>query len=114
MKHVLVTGVSTGIGYATVAELLKQGFAVLGSVRKTADAERLAGEFGRDFTPLVFDVTKEEQVRDAAARVAGQLGPEGLFGLVNNAGISRPGRSPKSGPPTCGSTWKSTSWACTT
>jgi NAD(P)-dependent dehydrogenase (short-subunit alcohol dehydrogenase family) len=91
MKHVLVTGVSTGIGYATVAELLKQGFAVFGSVRKAADAQRLADQFGRDFTPLLFDVTQEDQVRDAAARVADAVGAEGLFGLVNNAGISLPG-----------------------
>lgn len=91
MKHVLVTGVSTGIGYATVAALLQQGYAVFGSVRKSADAGRLAGDFGRDFTPLVFDVTQEGQVRAAAACVAEQLGAEGLWGLVNNAGISRPG-----------------------
>ena len=43
------------------------------------------------FTPLVFDVTQEDQVRDAAARVADKVGAEGLWGLVNNAGISRPG-----------------------
>jgi len=91
MKHVLVTGVSTGIGHATVVELLKQGFAVFGSVRKTADAERLAREFGRNFTPLLFDVTQEDQIRDAAACVADKVGAEGLCGLVNNAGISRPG-----------------------
>ena len=89
MKHVLVTGVSTGIGHATAAGLLKRGFAVFGSVRKTADAERLAREFGRDFTPLLFDVTQEEQVRGAVAGVAEKVGAQGLWGLVNNAGISR-------------------------
>ena len=87
----LVTGASRGIGHATVAELLKQGFAVFGSVRKTADAERLAGEFGRDFTPLLLDVTQEDQVRDAAAWVADKVGAEGLWGLVNNAGITADG-----------------------
>jgi NAD(P)-dependent dehydrogenase (short-subunit alcohol dehydrogenase family) len=60
-------------------------------VRNTADAERLARQFGRDFTPLVFDVTREDQIRDAAACVASKVGAEGLSGLVNNAGISRPG-----------------------
>ena len=91
MKHVLVTGASTGIGYATVAELLGRGFSVFGSVRKTADAERLAGEFGQYFTPLLFDVTQEDRIREAAARVADTVGAQGLWGLVNNAGISRPG-----------------------
>lgn len=91
MKHVVVTGASTGIGHATVAELLKQGFAVFGSVRTTAAAEQLAHEFGPDFTPLLFDVTREDQVREAAARVRDRVGSQGLWGLVNNAGISRPG-----------------------
>jgi len=91
MKHALITGVSTGIGHATTAELLRQGFAVFGSVRKGSDAERLARQFGGNFTPLVFDVTQENEVRDAAARVADKVGVEGLYGLVNNAGISRPG-----------------------
>ena len=91
MKHVLITGVSSGIGHAAVAELLQQGFAVFGSVRKVADAERLSGEFPRNFTPLVFDVTREDQVCEAAVRVADKVGAEGLWGLVNNAGISHSG-----------------------
>jgi NAD(P)-dependent dehydrogenase (short-subunit alcohol dehydrogenase family) len=91
MKHVLVTGVSTGIGYATVAHLLKAGYWVFGSVRKSEDAERLSEEFSQQFTPLLFDVTEEEQICDAAALVTDQVGPQGLWGLVNNAGISLPG-----------------------
>ena len=91
MKHVLITGVSSGIGYATAAALLKQGFLVFGSVRQAEDAERLSGEFGRHFTPLLFDVTREEQIHAAAAQVARDVGDEGLWGLVNNAGISLPG-----------------------
>jgi NAD(P)-dependent dehydrogenase (short-subunit alcohol dehydrogenase family) len=91
MKHALVTGVSSGIGRAAAAELLQHGFAVFGSVRNNADAERLASELGPNFTPLLFDVTREDQVREAAERVDDAAGAQGLCGLVNNAGISRPG-----------------------
>lgn len=91
MQSVVVTGVSTGIGWAITKILIQQGFRVFGSVRKEADAERLAGEFGADFVPLIFDVTDEEKVQAAAKQVQAQLNGETLFGLVNNAGIAVPG-----------------------
>ena len=46
MQSVVITGASTGIGWATSKLLLDRGFRVFGSVRKQADAERLASEFG--------------------------------------------------------------------
>jgi NADP-dependent 3-hydroxy acid dehydrogenase YdfG len=51
----VVTGVSTGIGYETALMLADKGFHVFGSVRKTADVDRLKTEFGERFTPLIFD-----------------------------------------------------------
>lgn len=88
MKSVVVTGASTGIGWATAKLLLDKGFRVFGSVRKQADADRLEAEFGANFTPLVFDVTDEPAVLAAAREVRGALGGEKLGGLVNNAGIA--------------------------
>ena len=88
MKSVVVTGASTGIGHATAKLLLDKGFRVFGSVRKQADADRLKGEFGANFTPLIFDVTDEPAVLAAAREVRAALGGEKLAGLVNNAGIS--------------------------
>jgi NAD(P)-dependent dehydrogenase (short-subunit alcohol dehydrogenase family) len=88
MKSVVVTGASTGIGWATAKLLLDRGFRVFGSVRKQADAERLKAEFGANFTPLIFDVTDEPAVLAAAREVRAALGGEKLAGLVNNAGIA--------------------------
>ncbi|WP_425148207.1 SDR family oxidoreductase [Deinococcus sp.] len=88
MKAVVVTGVSSGIGYGTVRVLLAQGMRVFGSVRKQADAERLQADFGERFTPLVFDVTDEAAVGRAAAQVRKALAGRRLSGLVNNAGAS--------------------------
>jgi NAD(P)-dependent dehydrogenase (short-subunit alcohol dehydrogenase family) len=56
MRSVVITGASTGIGFACAKLLLDRGFRVFGSVRKQADAERLKTEFGANFTPLMFDV----------------------------------------------------------
>ena len=41
MRSVVITGASTGIGWACAKLLLDRGFRVFGSVRKQADADRL-------------------------------------------------------------------------
>ncbi len=87
-RSVVVTGASTGIGYATVEALVKAGFHVFGSVRNSADAERLEAAFPSGCTPLVFDVTDGEAIQRAAGVVAAKLGSATLAGLVNNAGIA--------------------------
>src|SRR6201995_451934 len=88
MRSVVITGVSTGIGWATARLLLDRGFRVFGSVRKAADADRLKAEFGPNFVPLTFDVTDEAAVLAAAREVHTALAGETLAGLVNNAGIA--------------------------
>jgi NAD(P)-dependent dehydrogenase (short-subunit alcohol dehydrogenase family) len=91
MQSVVVTGVSTGIGWAITKTLLDHGFQVFGSVRKQADADRLRNEFGLQFTPLLFDVTDEAAIYEAAQLVRQKLAGQKLAGLVNNAGIAVPG-----------------------
>jgi NAD(P)-dependent dehydrogenase (short-subunit alcohol dehydrogenase family) len=88
MRSVVITGASSGIGWATAKLLLTRGFRVFGSVRKAADAERLRNEFGANFTPLLFDVTDQAAVLAAAREVRAALDGETLAGLVNNAGIA--------------------------
>jgi NAD(P)-dependent dehydrogenase (short-subunit alcohol dehydrogenase family) len=90
MQSVVVTGVSTGIGWGIMKVLIQHGFRIFGSVRKTQDAERLTMEFGESFVPLIFDITDEADVQAAAQQVRDQLNGETLFGLVNNAGIAVP------------------------
>jgi NAD(P)-dependent dehydrogenase (short-subunit alcohol dehydrogenase family) len=91
MKSVVVTGVSSGIGWGCAKVLTGSGFRVFGSVRSQADAERLAQNLGPNFIPLIFDVTDEAGVAAAAKQVDAELGGKTLFGLVNNAGIAVPG-----------------------
>ena len=87
-KSVVITGVSTGIGWAAAKVLVDAGFRVFGSVRKDEDAKRLVTELGPNFVPLIFDVTDEKAVKTAASRVRSVLNGETLCGLVNNAGIA--------------------------
>ena len=87
-KSVVVTGASTGIGRAVTQVLIQRGLHVFASVRRTVDAEGLVAAFGDGVTPLVFDVTDEAAVREAAAQVEAVLQGATLAGLVNNAGVA--------------------------
>lgn len=91
MESVLVTGVSTGIGWGITKVLIAHGYRVFGSVRREEDANRLVAEFGAAFVPVLFDVTDEEKVHAAAKQVQEHLNGGTLLGLVNNAGIAVPG-----------------------
>jgi NAD(P)-dependent dehydrogenase (short-subunit alcohol dehydrogenase family) len=86
-KDVVVTGVSTGIGWGTTKVLISKGFRVFGSVRKQADADRLQKEFGNGFVALMMDITDADAVHQAARKVGSMIGDRNLIGLVNNAGI---------------------------
>jgi NAD(P)-dependent dehydrogenase (short-subunit alcohol dehydrogenase family) len=87
-RSVVVTGASSGIGRATVAALLDDGFAVWAATRTEAGAEDVRAEFGDRVRTLVFDLTSDEEIGAAAAQVLAE-GP--LFGLANIAGAALPG-----------------------
>lgn len=91
MKHVVITGSSTGIGRAVAQDLAAHGYHVFGSVRREADAAELQAQLGRNFTPLLFDVTDEAAIQAAARHVSDQLAGQALFGLINNAGVASGG-----------------------
>lgn len=89
---VLITGSSTGIGRAAARLLADSGYRVFAGVRRPIDAERLRAESGGRLRPLLLDITDQQQIDEAAATVAQELGPEqGLRGLIDNAGICEPG-----------------------
>jgi NAD(P)-dependent dehydrogenase (short-subunit alcohol dehydrogenase family) len=85
---VVVTGASSGIGEATAQHLESLGFTVLAGVRKEEDAERLVAPGSQTLRPLWLDVTDSASVASAAEEVAAATGPDGLAGLVNNAGVA--------------------------
>jgi NAD(P)-dependent dehydrogenase (short-subunit alcohol dehydrogenase family) len=93
-KTALVTGGNTGIGLAIVRGLAKQGFTVLLGARDleigTAAAATVgtasSATVGGDVRPVLLDVTRQDQIEAAAARVAAEFGH--LDVLVNNAGVN--------------------------
>ncbi|MGW6943806.1 SDR family NAD(P)-dependent oxidoreductase [Streptomyces xanthophaeus] len=90
-RAVLVTGASTGLGRACVLHLDGLGFRVFAGVRDDGVGKELeeAAPNGR-LSAVRVDVTDPGQVREAAARIDRDTGGQGLWGLVNNAGVCVP------------------------
>ena len=93
-RAIVVTGASSGIGFATSQVLAKAGYDVFAGVRSPVAGDALVetaiGLPGR-ITPIQLDVTDQGSVDLAAARVREALAGQPLFGLVNNAGIGMGG-----------------------
>ncbi len=87
-RSVLVTGASSGIGWATSLELSRKGWRVFAAVRKEEDAARLREASSGRIEPVLMDIADYESVRRGAAEVEETLGVAGLDALFNNAGIS--------------------------
>ena len=90
-KSILITGCSTGIGAALVLEYLKQGFLVFGSIRDQKMEPLLKEKYGKNFIPLVFDVTNYSQISKAYKKIKLTLKGANLGILINNAGIAQLG-----------------------
>ncbi|MFK4443525.1 gluconate 5-dehydrogenase [Caballeronia udeis] len=89
-KRALVTGSSTGIGFALARGLAGAGAQVILNGRNEARlaeaVERLRGE-GLTADALSFDVTSPSEVSAAIERIEREHGPIDI--LVNNAGMQR-------------------------
>ena len=84
-KGVLVTGSSTGIGYATASVLAREGYLVFAGVRTQADGERLERTHA-NIRAVILDVRHRTDIAVAMQRI--EQSDVSLFGLVNNAGIA--------------------------
>ncbi|MEL6558241.1 MAG: SDR family NAD(P)-dependent oxidoreductase [Bacteroidota bacterium] len=90
-SFILITGVSSGIGYDAVRFLTDKGYFVIGSVRKPEDLERIEKEFPDNFKGVLFDVRDKESIAAAKQEVENLLNGRSLTALINNAGLSIPG-----------------------
>ncbi|MEO8414012.1 MAG: SDR family oxidoreductase [Ginsengibacter sp.] len=87
-KNVLITGCSTGIGYAIAETFARNGYHVYATMRNPQTSPALAELAKNDNLPLtvlVMDVDNEESVKSAVKEVMAKAGQIDI--LVNNAGI---------------------------
>ena len=90
LSTVILTGASTGIGYASTVYLAERNFFVIATVRKSEDAERLQ-KLHQNIYPVILDVCFSEQVESLASSVKAFLllnQRDHLDALINNAGIA--------------------------
>tara|TARA_Y100001970_G_scaffold116279_1_gene144756 strand:+ start:9 stop:863 length:855 start_codon:yes stop_codon:yes gene_type:complete len=89
MKSVVITGVSSGIGFSGADILCQAGYRVYGSVRKEDASKPLLKKHPNNFIPLIFDVRDEDAIVKAANFVENDMSESDQFvGLVNNAGVA--------------------------
>lgn len=84
MKRALVTGSTRGIGRATAATLLRDGFEIIVHGRRADDVARVVAELG-GATRTVSGVAGELSRREDVRRIAGEADEVDV--LVNAAGI---------------------------
>jgi NAD(P)-dependent dehydrogenase (short-subunit alcohol dehydrogenase family) len=85
-KPVLITGCSSGIGYATAERLLADGWNVYATARRPGSISALKDAGAKT---LVLDVTDEASMTAAVSTITDAEGAVGV--LINNAGYSQSG-----------------------
>jgi NAD(P)-dependent dehydrogenase (short-subunit alcohol dehydrogenase family) len=86
-RAVLISGCSSGIGYAAARGLKARGYRVFATARKEADVARLQAE---GLESLRLDLDQSESVRAAVGETL-QRTDGRLYGLFNNGGYGQTG-----------------------
>jgi NAD(P)-dependent dehydrogenase (short-subunit alcohol dehydrogenase family) len=86
-KTILITGCSTGLGFAAARAFAERGYRVIATVRSEDDARRVKAECKGNIHSVICDVTVKEQVAELPGTVRRITGDGVLDGLINNAGI---------------------------
>ncbi|XP_056653804.1 LOW QUALITY PROTEIN: retinol dehydrogenase 16 [Monodelphis domestica] len=89
-KYVFITGCDSGFGNLLAKQLDLRGLRVLAACLSEEGAQRLRRATSERVETVILDVTKTESITAAAQWVKERVGNKGLWGLVNNAGISMP------------------------
>jgi NAD(P)-dependent dehydrogenase (short-subunit alcohol dehydrogenase family) len=80
----LITGVSSGLGKALADEALRQGWRVVGTVRKETDRQNFKATNAARAIDCILDLTDTEAVPKVVAEVETAIGAVDV--LINNAG----------------------------
>ncbi|XP_057707768.1 retinol dehydrogenase 1 [Corythoichthys intestinalis] len=90
LKHVLITGCDSGFGNLLARRLDGRGFRVIAACLTEEGSAELARRASPGLKTLLLDVTDGESIARAREFVNREVGEQGLWGLVNNAGRSTP------------------------
>ncbi|XP_041328608.1 retinol dehydrogenase 16-like [Pyrgilauda ruficollis] len=89
-KHVLITGCDSGFGNLLARQLDARGLRVLAACLTDSGAAQLRAATSGRLQTVLLDVTCSKSIADVTAWVRERVGDQGLWGLVNNAGIAIP------------------------
>ncbi|XP_014809977.1 PREDICTED: dehydrogenase/reductase SDR family member 9 isoform X1 [Calidris pugnax] len=89
-KYIFITGCDTGFGNMAAKIFDKKGFRVFASCLTETGAKELKAVTSKQLQTVLLDVRDSESVKKVAAWVKAEVQSEGLWGLVNNAGILGP------------------------
>ncbi|XP_032770072.1 short-chain dehydrogenase/reductase family 9C member 7 [Rattus rattus] len=89
-KYVFITGCDSGFGNLLARQLVDRGMKVLAACLTEEGAQKLLQDTSYQLQIFLLDVTKSESVKAAAQWVRDQVGEQGLWALVNNAGVGLP------------------------
>ncbi|NXY20766.1 RDH16 dehydrogenase, partial [Atrichornis clamosus] len=89
-KHVLITGCDSGFGNLLARQLDARGLRVLAACLTDSGAAQLRAATSSRLQTVLLDVTSSQSIATVTAWVRERVGDQGLWGLVNNAGIAIP------------------------
>lgn len=89
-RHVFVTGCDTGFGNLLARQLHLRGIPVIAGCLTEKGAANLTALTSSRLKTVLLNVTDSESIKKAVEFVKAEVGERGLWGLVNNAGISIP------------------------
>ncbi|XP_074082441.1 short-chain dehydrogenase/reductase family 9C member 7 [Macrotis lagotis] len=89
-KYVLITGCDSGFGNLLARKLDQRGMRVLATCFTEEGAQELRRASSHRLQITFLDITKTESIKAAAQWVNAQVRDQGLWGLVNNAGVGLP------------------------
>ncbi|MFB8280513.1 oxidoreductase [Nocardia colli] len=88
-KTFLITGVSSGFGQAIASKAMQDGHLVVGTVRRTADAEAFRALHADRAIARILDVTDDQAVLDTVGDIESTVGPIDV--VIANAGYGHEG-----------------------
>ncbi|XP_003476221.1 short-chain dehydrogenase/reductase family 9C member 7 [Cavia porcellus] len=89
-KYVFITGCDSGFGNMLARQLVERGMRVLAACLTEEGAQKLQQDTSYQLQTIRLDITKTENVKAVAQWVRDQVGDQGLWALVNNAGLGLP------------------------